>query len=186
MKKAAKNFNIKLDTAMRENLLGVMAGDVAYKVGAGAGVHLRFRKDKLIESEESEDSYTEQWIMTIDDVSFTDREGKRRTDIDDEVQSLITAWDLEEKEEHTDSHIKLSFVAGDVGIQFAHTSLVHLLNWELPHGNGPHWRSLLRKEQITSNVVSFSAALDAAYRQRFVSHIFHILPHAMPEFLPQN
>lgn len=51
MKKADKNFNISLETAMRENLLGVLAGDVAYKIGADAGVHLRFRKDNLIGTE---------------------------------------------------------------------------------------------------------------------------------------
>ncbi|EPP9652457.1 hypothetical protein PSP82_005738 [Pseudomonas aeruginosa] len=184
MKKADKNFNITLETAMRENLLGVLAGDVAYKIGAGAGVHLRFRKDKLVETEKTEDGYTEQWMMTIDDVSFTDREGARRTDLDSEIQSLFTAWDLEEKEEHTDSHIHLHFVAGDEGMQFAHTALVHLLSWESPHDDRPHWRGLLRREQVTANVANFSAALDAALRQKVVSHIFHVGPHDMPNFLP--
>ncbi|WP_223871785.1 hypothetical protein [Candidatus Dactylopiibacterium carminicum] len=46
MKKADKNFNITLNTASQENLLGALAGDVAYKIGAGAGIHLRFRKDE--------------------------------------------------------------------------------------------------------------------------------------------
>ncbi|EPJ7994202.1 restriction endonuclease [Pseudomonas aeruginosa] len=184
MKKSAKNFNITLETAMRENLLGVIAGDVAYKIGTGVGVHLRFRKDKIIETKATEDGHEEQWMMTIDDVAFTDREGKRRMDVDSEVQSLITAWDLEKKEDYTDSHVQLSFVAGDNGIQFAHTALVQLLNWESSHDNRPHWRGLLRKEQITKNVVSFSAALEVAYSQKFVSHIFHMQPHTMPNFLP--
>ncbi len=48
MKKADKNFKITLETAMRENLLGVLAGDIAYKIGSGAGVKLRFRKNKLL------------------------------------------------------------------------------------------------------------------------------------------
>ena len=183
MKKADKNFNITLNTAMQENLLGVLAGDVAYKIGAGAGVHLRFRKDKLIETEQTDDGYTEQWAMTIDDVSFTDREGARRTDLDAEVQSLFTAWDLEDKEEHTDSHVHMHFVAGDEGMQFAHTTLVRLLNWESPHDDRPHWRGLLRKEQVTANVVNFSSALDLAFKQKVVSHIFHIQPCSDPDFL---
>lgn len=184
MKKAAKNFNITLNTAMQENLLGVLAGDVAYKIGAGAGVHLRFRKDKLLGTEKTDDGYAEQWAMTIDDVSFTDREGARRTDLDGEVQSLFTAWDLEETAEHTDSHIHLHLVAGDEGMQFAHTALVRLLSWESPHDDRPHWRGLLRKEQVTANVASFSSALDAAFRQKVVSHVFYFQPHAMPDFLP--
>ncbi len=184
MKKADKNFNITLGTAMQENLLGVLAGDVAYKIGAGVGVHLRFRKDKLVDSEKTEDGYTEQWMMTIDEVAFTDRDGNRHMDLDGEVQSLITAWDLEEKEEHTDSHIHLRFVAGNEGIQFAHSALVHLLNWESPRADRLHWRGLLRKEQITANLTSFSTALDTAFQQKFVSLILHVQPHAMPDFLP--
>lgn len=183
MKKAKKNFNITLEMAMRENLLGILAGDVAYKIGAGAGINLRFRKDKLLGTERTSEGYTEQWAMTIDDVSFTDREGVRRTDLDVEVQSLFTAWDLEEKEDHTDSHVHLHFVAGNEGMQFAHTALVHLLSWESPQNDRPHWRGLLRKEQVTANVASFSAALDMAFKQKVVSHVFYMQPHTMPGFL---
>lgn len=183
MKKANKNFNITLATAMRENLLGILAGDVAYKIGAGAGIHLRFRKDRLLGSEKTSEGQTEQWVMTIDDVSFTDREGARRTDLGSAVQSLFTAWDLEEEEEHTDSHIHLHFVAGTEGVQFAHSALVYLLNWESPHDGRPHWRGLLRREQVSANVASFSAALDDAFRQKVVSHVFYLQPHATPDFL---
>ncbi len=183
MKKANKNFNITLNAAMRENLLGVLAGDVAYKIGAGAGVHLRFHKDKLLSIEKTDDGYGEQWAMTIEDVSFTDREGARRTDLDGEVQSLFSAWDLENKEEHTDFYIHLHFVAVGEGMQFAHTALVRLLSWESPHDDRLHWRRLLRKEQVTANVSNFSTALDAAVQQKVVSHVFHFQPHTMPEFL---
>lgn len=51
MKKATKNFNIGLQGAMQENLLGALAGDVAYKIGPRAGIHLRFRKDDLLGTE---------------------------------------------------------------------------------------------------------------------------------------
>jgi hypothetical protein len=54
--------------------------------------------------------------MTIDDVSFTDREGACRTDLDGDVQSLFTTWDLEDKEEHTDSHVHMHFIAGGEGM----------------------------------------------------------------------
>lgn len=183
MLKADKNFNITVNRAMQENLLGSLAGDVAYKIGAGAGIHLRFQKDKLVEREETDDGFTEQWMMTIDDVAFTDYEGNRRADLDGEVQSLFSTWDLEEVEEHDDSHIHMRFVAGEEGMQFAHTALVHLLNWESPHDCRPHWRGLLRKEQVTANVANFSAALESAFRQKVVSHVFHLQPQTMPAFL---
>ncbi len=121
--------------------------------------------------------------MTVDDVSFTDREGNCREDLDGEVQSLFTAWDLEETEDHTDSHVHLHFVAGDEGMQFAHTAFVHLLRWESPHDGQLHWRGFLRKEQVTANVANFSAAIETAFRQKVVSHVFHLQPHSMPAFL---
>lgn len=183
MKKASMNFNITLKTAMRENLLGVLAGDIAYKIGAGAGIKLRFRKNKLLGAEKTDDGYTEQWEMTVDDVSFTDCEGNRREDLDGEVQSLFTAWNLNEKEDHTDSHVHLHFVAGDDAMQFAHTALVHLLRWESPHDGRLHWRGLLRKEQVTANVANFLTAIETAFRQKVVSHVFHLQPHSMPAFL---
>ena len=138
MKKAAKNFNIKFETALRENLLGVLVGDVAYKIGAGAGVHLRFRKDKLLGRDIDDNGHTDQCAMTLDDIGFTDRDGSFRMDLDKEVQSLFSAWDLEETEERTDSHVHLRYVAGDESISFAHTALVHLLNWESPNDGQPH------------------------------------------------
>lgn len=50
--------------------------------------------------------------------------------MDSDIQSLFTAWDLEDLEEHTETHVHVRFVAGKEGIQFTHTALVHLLNWE--------------------------------------------------------
>lgn len=186
LRKAERNFNIACETALQQNLLGVLAGDVAYKIGAGAGLHLRFRKDKLLESVPSRDGFTEEWQMAVDDVAFTDREGQRRTDLYPEVQTLFWSWDLDQQEEHTGTHLHLRYVAGEEGMQFAHTALVRLLHWELPRGDEIHWRGLLRKEQVTANVSNFTAALKAGLQQKVVSHIFHLSPQAMPAFLPAS
>ena len=184
MKMAKKNFNIDMGTALRESLLGALVGDVAYKIGPGAGIHLRFRKDELMGTERAENGYTEEWKMTVDEVTFSDYMGNDLVDLDSEVQSLFTAWDMEKREEHTKSHLHVHFIAGSDGMQFAHTALVRLLNWESPNNDLPHWRSLLRKDQVTTNVSNFSAALDKALRQKIVSHIFHVQPNTWPDFLP--
>jgi hypothetical protein len=168
---------------MKENLLGVLAGDVAYTIGAGAGVHFRFRKDELVMQKEDSDRRSEEWRMTIDDVSFTDYDGNRRTDLDSEVQSLFTAWDLEEQQEHTDTHITMSFIAGSQGMQFSHTALVHLLNWGMPRKQQINWRHLLYEAQVTANIGNFSSALNAALSQKVVQYVIHQLPHSMPDFV---
>jgi Holliday junction resolvase len=179
----AKNFKITLNMAMRENILGVLAGDVAYRIGAGAGIHLQLRKEKMLGQEVAEDGRTEDWSFVVEEVAFTDYHGQRRADLDSQVTSLFNAWDLEEKEEHTDSHINLSFVAGTEGIQAAHMALVRLLTWGSPHDEGPNWRHLLQKEQVTANIANFEAALDTAFRQKVVCHIFHQVPHSFPDFI---
>src|SRR6267142_2693877 len=117
LRKAVKNFNISFDHAMKENLLGVLAGDVAYTIGAHAGVHFRFRKDELVEKKKGDQGRTEElWKGTCDDVVFTDYNGNRRTDLESEVQSLFMAWDLREQQEVTDTHVTVSFIAGRAGM----------------------------------------------------------------------
>lgn len=183
LKLADRNFNISYSTAMRENLLGALAGDVAYKIGAGAGIHLRMRKDRLIGKEQHPDGHTEEWLATFDDVAFSDYEGARRTELDPEVQALFFTWDLQEREEHTESHVYQHFVAGDEGILYAHMALVRLLGWELPADERPHWRRLLRSERVTKNVANFSLALDKALTEKIVSHVFHQRPQSLPRYL---
>ena len=183
MTKAVKNFNISFETAMRENLMAALVGDLAYKIGAGAGVHFRFQKLKRISQEETPEGHSENWRMKVDDVAFTDYNGKFRTELPSEVQSLFTAWNLEEHEEHSDSHIHLRYIAGTEGIQFAQLALAYLLNWEEPSDKGPNWRMLLRQDKITSNIDNFAAAINEAFSQKIVSHILHQVPHVMPKFL---
>lgn len=183
LRKAKSNFNISLSTASQQNLLGMLAGDVGYKIGTGAGIHLRLLKDKLVKTEKNDEGRTEHWQMTFDDFAFSNYEGELTRDLDGDVQSLFYAWDLEDEEEHTESHIYQHFVAGQEGMQFAHMALVRLLHWESPNDTRPHWRSLLRKEQVVTNVENFAEALEKAYRQKIVSHILHIRPHTVPDFL---
>src|SRR5450830_1536910 len=115
-----KNYSISISTAMRENLLGVLAGDLAYKIGPGTSIHLKFRKDKLISEEIITDVSEQQWVMTIESVEFMDYEGSYRTDLEDQVQSLFTGWNLKEQTQDKGTHLQLSFVAGDEGLQYAH------------------------------------------------------------------
>ena len=185
LQKAVKNFNISFDRAMKENLLGVLAGDLAYSIGARAGVHFRIRKDEIVGEEEGNHGKTEMWRGTIDDVTFTDYDGTRRADLEGGVQSLFMAWDLKEQQEHTDTHVTMSFIAGPARIEFSHSALVHLLNWQLPRGQQVNWRQLLYKEQVIANIDNFSAALEAALRQKVVEYVIHQMPRTIPDFVAQ-
>lgn len=186
-RKGGKNFKINIFDAMRENLLGILAGDIAYTIGAGAGVHYRLRKDELLRAEIGDDCTTEEWKFVIEDVSFTDYMGRTLgKELSADIQSLFATWGLESEEVHTESHIDLHFVAEGGGIEYAHAALVSLLNWESRRDGRPHWRRLLKEEKITESVTSFTAALCAAHGQKVVSLILHQIPNTMPEFLPSK
>lgn len=184
--KAKKNFNIRFDAAIKENLLGILAGDVAYKIAPGAGVHLRFTKEKLVASEETEEGLSEQWQMRVDKVGFTSADGTPADALDNEVTTLFTTWDLSERQVHSDSHIEMQFVAGEGdGMMFGHMALVHLLNWPRRDGEHINWRHAIRRESVVSNMTNFAQALQRALEQRVVRIIINQQPLSWPEFVPR-
>ena len=141
---------------MRENLLGVLAGDVAYKIAPGAGLWFRFQKEELLDVEKDRGSVTEQWQMRVDEVGFTIAGGEPAGKLDPEVTTLFTTWDLTERQSHSDTHVELHFVAGkDDGMMFGHMALTHLLNWSLPQGTAINWRHAIRRDAVVSNMTEF-------------------------------
>lgn len=180
---ARKNFNIRLGLAMRENLLGLLAGDVAYKIAPGAGVRFHCKKEELLTVEEEGEKVTERWRMQIDDVDYTVAGGTAVGDLDPEVATLFATWDLTRRESHGDTHIELHFVAGDDdGMMFAHTALTHLLNWTLPKGSEINWRHAIRREAVVGNMTNFGNALNLALEQQIVRYILHQEPQSRPKF----
>ncbi len=186
LKKAHKNFNIAFGEAMKENLLGVLAGDLAYKIAPGAGIRLRSKKEELLAVEKSGDTHTEQWKMRIDDVGFTAADGEPADILDPDVTTLFTTWDLEERQSHSDTHVEFHFVAGDdAGMMFGHMALVHLLNWNLPQDAAINWRHAIRRDAVVSSMTNFGNALERALAQKVVRTIIHQQPQTWPDFLPR-
>lgn len=185
--KAETNFNICLSDAMKENLLGVLAGDVAYKIAPGAGVRFRCRKEELVAKEKSGDAVTEQWQMRIDEVGFTIADGVPVDHLDPDVTTLFTTWDLAECQTHDDTHIDLQFVAGDDdGMMFGHMALTHLLSWAKPDDAPINWRHAIRRDAVVSNMTNFRQALDRALDQKVVRLILDQQPQSWPDFLPRK
>lgn len=184
--KARKNFNITFGEAMKENLLGVLAGDVAYKIASGAGIHLRCKKEELLTVEEEGGTVTEQWQMRIDKVGFTVAGSEPAENLDPEVTTLFTTWDLAERQSHSDTHVEFHFVAGDDdGMMFGHMALTHLLNWTLPQGATINWRHAIRRDAVVSNMANFAHALGRGLDQKIVRIILHQQPKSWPDFLPR-
>ena len=182
LKKAAKNFNISFETAMRENLLGVLAGDFAYRIGAGAGVHLRCDKEELVSVVDHEDGELHTWKLRVGEVAFTDRAGKVIPAPSSETQTLFGIWDLEEKREEYADFIGISFTAPEEGMQFAHSSLVRLLDLWHRGEEKMSWRRVSRKEKFTT-IEDFRGAVNKAMDEKVVHIVLNMQPHSMPDFV---
>jgi Holliday junction resolvase len=185
LRRARTNFNITFGEAILENLLGILAGDVAYKIEPGAGLHFRCKKEELLSVERDGDTVTEQWRMRIDQVGFTTAGGKPASALDPDVATLFTTWDLEEHQSHSDTHLEISFAAGNEGMMFGHMALVHLLNWTLPAGAAINWRHAIRREAVVANMTNFGQALARGVEQKVVRTILHQSPRSWPDFIPR-
>ncbi|MEA3052161.1 MAG: hypothetical protein QOG72_1064 [Sphingomonadales bacterium] len=186
LQKARKNFNITFNEAIKENLLGVLAGDLAYKIAPGAGMSFRFRKEKLLDTSRKENTTSENWLMRVDKVGFTIAGGEACDTLSPEVKTLFATWDLEEHQTHTDEHVEMAFRAGSEGMMFGHMALVHLLNWTQPPGEPINWRRAIRRDRVVASMTNFAAALDAGLAQKVVHLILHQQPQTWPDFLPEH
>ncbi|MGO7979582.1 restriction endonuclease [Rhizobium johnstonii] len=182
LKKVAKNYNIRFSDAMKENLLSALAGDFAFKVAQGAGVHLRFHKEKLIATIGNGAEIQETWQMRCVAVDFTGQGGVPLKTLSPEVQTLLTTWDFETVEEHTDHDIWVRNTAGPEGLRFGHSALVSLLDWGLPEGEKISWRQLLRKEKI-GTLQDLRSATIKGLEEKVVHLILDQQPHSWPDFL---
>lgn len=152
---AKKNFNLAHGEAMRQNLLGILAGDVAFKLAQGSGLHLDIAKEELIETRPTEDGYEETWQMRVTGVHFTIKDGEFRTDLHPETTQLFATWDLESSETHSPTRIRQRFTVGAEGIEFAHRALVALVAWESPSMSQPTGgRSCGRLRSLAASPIS--------------------------------
>lgn len=180
--KAVKNYNISLATALRENLLGVLAGDFAYRIGQGAGVHLRFDKEKLVSSEGQGEAFYESWQMRIGEVAFTDRNGKPIAAPSSDTQYLLEICDLEMTERHEREYVHVSFTAPEEGLQFAHMSLVRLLHLRTEEDEKLSWRRVARSDKPTT-IEDFRSAVDKAMKEGIVQIVLNQMPQSRPDFV---
>jgi hypothetical protein len=180
---AEKNLNIEFGKAISESLLGILAGDFSYTLPRGTGVHLRFRKDELISSTEDGSSVQEEWKMTIDDVYYTDRDGKERRDLDPVIETLFYVNALEESQEHTPTHIFQHFIVGEDENKFAHMALVALLNWYASSDEAVNWREVVFRQTPIPAVSDFAKTVERALHEGVVRYIFHVRPQTTPPFM---
>lgn len=180
--KAEKNFNLNFSDAMKNSLMSKVVGDFSYTPQVDAGVHISFKKEKLIETIQTDSGLQENWHMVIDDVYYTNGTGETLRELSPIAQQLFHSWDLVTAESHTDSHIVMhNTVQEELGM-FAHMALTRLLAF---HGQEDkvHWRRHLQQDVVISNILDFRSGINENLKAGIVKYIFDIEPVNVPAFL---
>ncbi len=180
--KAKKNFNLNFNDAMRNSLMGKFLGDFSYIPQINSGVHFSFKKEKLIESIETNDGLQENWHMVIDDVYFTNGERKQIRDLSPIAQQVFHSWDLATTETHLDSHLLMHNTIDEETGMFAHMALTRLLSFH-DQEDKVHWRRHLRHDTAVSSVSDFRSGIEENLKAGIIKYIFDIEPVVVPDFL---
>lgn len=182
LRQAVNNFNISFGDAIGESLMGILVGDIGYRIGEGAGVHLQCEKQELVAEEPVENGIQQVWNTIITGVGFTDKNGELIEAPSSETQTLFKIWDLEELREDHGDHIRISYTAPSDGLQFAHMSLVDLLRLWAPDQEKMSWRRVARKDRLT-NIDDFRGAVEKAMDEKVVHLILNTRPRSVPNFI---
>lgn len=185
MKIAVKNHNIKFEDAIKNNLLSILAGDFTYSVKEKSGIHIRFKKEKLINTKKEADGcITENWHMIVDKVSFTNGDGQEVTDLSSNASNAFHSFTLDDEETHTDTHITKHFICNDQHGVFAHMALVDILNFRLKEGDNIHWRQHLSSEATIESISNYRAGIDECLKKGIIQYVILQQPEYVPEFIP--
>lgn len=186
LRQADKNFNINFQEAMRQNLLSQLAGDFAFVLQPGAGVHLQFRKVRLLGEQSFEGTVKREWETMCDRVWFSGADGRELTDLPNDLSTLLMSWNLSDSTQETDTHIVQSFVSEEEHMEFAHTALVRLLDWSVPRSDELIWRSILDRTQTVPGIDDFREIARRGISAGLVRLVLEIRPVDIPQFLAQT
>lgn len=179
---AKKNFNLSFNDAMRNSLMSRILGDFTYTPQVNSGVHISFKKEKIIETIKTDEGIQENWHTVIDDVYFTNGENKQIRGLSPIAQQLFHSWDLTTKESHSDSHVVLHNTIDEESGMFAHMALTRLLSFH-SREKDVHWRHHLRHDATISNILDFRRGIEENLKAGIVKYIFDLVPANTPDFL---
>jgi hypothetical protein len=173
MRLAKTNRNISFADAMRESLMGLLAGDFSFSFEPGVGFNLRICK-------------TGDWTQdgpkqgVIEKAYFTRSDGAEQKAPKGLLQ-LFLCVDQDARTTENETHIMQSYVIGDQS-QFAHRALVALLGEFGKEGKG-EWRKVLLSNKLPLLDMGPREAVRQAQEAGFIRLVFDLQPNSHPGFI---
>lgn len=184
LKIAQTNYNISFETAQKQNLLGVLAGDFVIILHGGVGLHITARKEKRVSAEQLTDGYRERWQTRIDDAYFENRDGDRLKKIGPGLWSIFLTASVEETSEITDSSISISAkVPHENFAQWAHGVFRNLLELRGEDENVVHWRRVLQKYAVPTESAALRKGAQEGIDIKVVRYVLDQRPQEFPIFM---
>jgi len=177
-KLAAKNYKIDFDTAMKENLLGPLAGDFLYRLAPGTRIRVRIRKLTEPDSEGGFDG-------EVTDAHFENPLGERVPEIP-HLLSLFLFWDSDGEVIEEGNYVVQSFVVPEVEIaEFASRTLSRIMNaWAGMKQRPVNWRAIIHDaSHFAHNSGQLHSVLREGARYGVVTDLSTLHPSSPPSFL---
>jgi Holliday junction resolvase len=173
---ATTNLKMSFEDAMKQNLLGILAGDFSFCFRPGTGMHIRIRK--LRETVDGFDG-------VIEDAYFSTADGRRHSG-EGGVLQFFMCIDQEPSVIETESEVLQSFVI-PTGQQaeFAHRALITLLG-AFTQKQQPSWRQVLVQNHLPHLSGGPRRAARNALDAGFLQHVLKLRPQMTPEFLEEK
>jgi Holliday junction resolvase len=182
-KLAKTNYHIRFGEAMKENLLGLLAGDFAFVMQPGVGLHLLIEKEVLEGVEETESGRSEKWKGTVAKAYFTDGDGYHLSKLSGGVWPLFLASPFVAMTHDEGTHVLQSFVIQEEAtIEFAHRAVTTLLQIGTPEETEIDWRRVLKKNAVPTSAQTLRIAAAGGLSSRLVKYVFDVQPKTMPSF----
>lgn len=177
-KRAKRNYNIQFPDALKQNLLGVLAGDFSYQVVPGTAIRMRIKKLSEVDEEGEFDGQ-------ITEAYFVNASGQRIPDIS-HLSSLFLVWEDEVEIIDEGDTVVQSFTISDTGLsEFASRTMIQMASAlsELG-GRALNLRKLMHD---TSHWVhdsgQFLTVIEQCAEHGVVTKRFHQRPLDFPSFL---
>lgn len=171
---ATTNLNISFLEAMKQNLLGVLAGDFSFSFRAGTGTHVRTRKLK---------ETTNGFDGVLEEVYFSNAEGRRLGAVGGVLQFFLCI-DQEPSEVETETELLQSFVIStDQLAEFAHRAVVTVLDTFSETQQAFSWRQVLIQNRLPHISDGPQQAAKNALDAGFLEHVVAPRPQTLPDFL---
>jgi Holliday junction resolvase len=173
-RKATTNFKISFIDAMKQNLLGILAGDFSFSFRPGTGMHMRMRK-----VEET----TNGFESVIEEAYFSTADGRRHDGSGGMLQFFLCI-DQEPSVVESDTEVLQSFVIPtDQQAEFAHRAMVTILSTFTEAHHGFSWRQVLTQNQLPHLSGGPRQAAKNALDAGFLQFVIDQRPQTPPEFL---